>query len=141
MVFTYEDLKVGDFNTYEKTITETDVLLFSAVSGDANPMHVNAEFAKKSKFGGRIAHGSLTSSLISTALTNAFPTSIYISQYTEFCAPVYIGDTVKIVVTCEEKIGKGRVRMKTEGFKQDGTKVITGEAITRLAREIPPELR
>lgn len=140
MIYTYENLKIGDFNVYEKTITETDVLLFSAVSGDGNPMHVNDEFAKKSKFGRRIAHGALTSSLISTALTRAFPTSIYISQYTEFCAPVYIGDTIKIIVTCEEKMGKGRVRMKTEGFNQHGERVITGEGITRLAREIPPEL-
>lgn len=140
MVYTYEQLGIGDSNTYEKTITEADVLLFSAVSGDANPMHVNDEFARKSKFGRRIAHGALTASLFSTAMTRAFPTSIYISQYTEFCAPVYIGDTIQVVVTCEEKLGKGRVRMKTEGFNQQGEKVVTGEAVTRLAREIPPEL-
>ena len=140
MVYTYEDLKVGDTNSYEKTVTEADVLLFSAVSGDGNPMHVNDQFAKRSKFGRRIAHGALTSSLISTALTKTFPTSIYISQHSEFLAPVYIGDTIRIVVTCQEKMGKGRVRMLTEGFNQDGVKVITGEGITRCAREIPPEL-
>lgn len=140
MVYTYEQLQIGDSNSYEKTITEADVLLFSAVSGDNNPMHMNEEFAKKSKFGRRIAHGALTSSLISTALTKTFPTSIYISQYTEFCAPVFIGDTIRIVVTCVEKMEKGRVRMKTEGFNQNGEKVITGEGVTRLARQIPPEL-
>lgn len=140
MIYTYDQLNIGDTNVYEKTITDADVLLFSAVSGDSNPMHMNDEFAKKSKFGRRIAHGALTSSLISTTLTRAFPTSIYISQYTEFCAPVYIGDTIRVVVTCEEKQGKGRVRMKTEGFNQHGERVITGEGITKLAREIPPEL-
>ena len=140
MVYTYEKLCIGDSNAFEKTITDADVLLFSAVSGDNNPMHTYDEFAKKSKFGQRIVHGALTSGLISTALTRAFPTSIYISQYTEFCSPVYIGDTIRAVVTCVEKLEKGRVRMKTECFNQKGTLVLTGEAVTRLAREIPPEL-
>ena len=141
MVYTYDQLKIGDTNTFQKTITEADVLLFTAISGDHNPVHVSEEFAKGTKFGRRIAHGLLTASMFSAALTNAFPTSIYISQYTEFCAPVYIGDTIKVVVTCLEKMEKGRVRMKTEAFNQNGDKVITGEGVTRLAREIPPELR
>lgn len=140
MVYTYDTLKVGDTNAYEKTFTEADVLLFSAISGDGNPIHMSDEFAKKSKFGRRIVHGSMTASLFSAALTRAFPTSIYISQYSEFCAPVYIGDTIRVVVTCLEKLGRGRVRMKTEAFNQNGEKVIDGEGITRLAREIPPEL-
>ena len=78
--YVYSKLQVGDSNSFEKTITAADVLLFSAVSGDCNPMHVSDEFAKKSQFGQRIAHGALVSGLISTALTNAFPTSIYISE-------------------------------------------------------------
>lgn len=133
--YTYSQLQVGDSNTFEKTITAADILLFSAVSGDCNPMHINDEFAKKSQFGRRIAHGALVSGLISTALTNAFPTSIYISQTVKFLAPVYIGSTIKAVVTCKEKLGKGRVLMQTDCFDQDGVKVIEGEAITRLARE------
>lgn len=98
-------------------------------------MHINDEFAKSSPFGQRIAHGALVSSLISTALTNAFPTSIYISQTVNFLHPVYIGDTIKAVVTCKEKLGKGRVLMQTDCFNQEGNKVIEGEAVTRLARE------
>lgn len=135
MVYTYSQLREGDSNAFEKTITAADILLFSAVSGDCNPMHINEEFAKRSKFGGRIAHGALTSSLISTALTNAFPTSIYISQYSEFKAPVYVGDTVKAVVTCIEKLGKGRVKLQTNCYNQDGVLILEGEAVTRLARE------
>lgn len=140
MVYTYEELNVGDSNAYEKTITDADVLMFSAVSGDGNPMHTNDEFAKKSKFGRRIVHGALTNSLISNALTRAFPASIYISQNTEFVAPVFIGDTIRAEVTCVEKLGKGRVRMRTCCYNQNGEMVLTGEAVTRLAREIPPEL-
>ena len=137
--YVYSELQVGDSNSFEKTITSADVLMFSAVSGDCNPMHTNDEFAKKSQFGGRIAHGALVSGLISTALTNAFPTSIYISQSVNFLAPVHIGDTIKAVVTCKEKLGKGRVLMQTDCFNQDGVKVIEGEAVTRLEREPIPE--
>lgn len=137
--YVYSELQVGDSNSFEKTITSADVLLFAAVSGDCNPMHTNEEYAKKSSFGGRIAHGALVSGLISTALTNAFPTSIYISQSVNFLAPVHIGDTVRAVVTCKEKLGKGRVRMQTDCFNQDGVKVVEGEAVTRLAREPIPE--
>jgi len=141
MVYTYDELQVGDSHFYEKTFTDADVLLFSAISGDGNPMHTNEEFAKKTKFGRRICHGAMTSSLISNALTRMFPTSIYISQYVEFLAPVFIGDTIKAEVTCIEKLGKGRVRMRTCCYNQDGVQVIEGEGVTRLAREIPPELR
>jgi 3-hydroxybutyryl-CoA dehydratase len=134
-MFTYKDLKVGDSNSFEKTITAADVLLFSAVSGDCNPMHINEEFAKNTQFGARIAHGALVASLISTALTNAFPTSIYISQTTKFVAPVYLGSTIKAVVTCKEKLGKGKVLMQTNCYDQTGKLVIEGEAVTRLARD------
>ena len=137
--YTYSQLQIGDSNYFEKTITTADVLLFSAVSGDCNPMHIDDEFAKRSQFGQRIAHGALVSSLISTALTNAFPTSIYISQSVKFLAPVHLGDTIKAVVTCREKLGKGKVLMQTDCFNQDGVKVIEGEAVTRLARETAPE--
>ena len=134
-MYTYKDLKIGDSNYFEKTITEADVLLFSAVSGDCNPMHIDDEFAKNSQFGARIAHGALVASLISTALTNAFPTSIYISQNTKFVAPVYLGSTIKAVVTCKEKLGKGKVLMQTNCYDQTGKLVIEGEAVTRLARD------
>lgn len=136
--FVYSKLQIGDSNSFEKTITVADVLLFSAVSGDCNPMHVSDEFARKSQFGQRIAHGALVSGLISTALTNSFPTSIYISQSVKFLAPVFLGDTIKAVVTCKEKLGKGKVLMQTDCFNQNGLKVIEGEAVTRLAREPEP---
>lgn len=134
-MYKYSELQIGDSNVFEKTITDADVLLFSAVSGDYNPMHTNEKFAQTTKFGKRIVHGALTSSLISTALTNAFPTSIYISQHSEFKAPVYIGDTIKAVVTCVEKREKGVVVMSTNCYRQDGTLVLEGQAVTKLAKE------
>ena len=140
MVYTYDELQVGDSHFYEKTFTDADVLLFSAISGDGNPMHTNEEFAKKTKFGRRICHGAMTSSLISNALTRMFPTSIYISQYVEFLAPVFIGDTI----TANLKVtkldgGKNRVWLRTWCTNQKGDLVIEGEAkmmpVTREMKE------
>ena len=135
MSFVYSELKVGDSNSFQKTITVADIALFAAVSGDFNPMHVSAQFAEKSQFKQRIAHGALTSGLISTALTNAFPASIYISQYVEYLAPVYIDDTITAIIICKEKLGKGRVRLQTKCVNQNDVVVVDGEAVVRLARE------
>jgi len=71
--YRFEDLKVGMTASFGKTITEADVLLFAGVSGDTNSMHVNEEFAKKTRFGKRIAHGMLSASLISTVLGTKLP--------------------------------------------------------------------
>lgn len=134
-MYTYDQLKIGDSNSFEKTITSADILLFAGLSGDCNPLHLSDEFAKKSQFGRRIAHGLLVSSMISAALTNAFPHSVYISQSLNFLVPVYIGDTIKVVVTCKEKLGKGRVLMRTACYNQNNVIVIDGEGVTRLKKE------
>lgn len=135
MAYTYSTLKIGDSEQFSKTITAADILLFAAVSGDMNQLHINDEYAKKTFFGQRIAHGALTSSLIPAALTMAFPGSIYISQYVEFKAPVFINDTITVIVTCKEKREKRHVVMQTDCFNQKGELVLTGTAVTKLARE------
>ena len=135
MAYTYSALKIGDSEQFSKTITAADILLFAAVSGDMNQLHINDEYAKKTFFGQRIAHGALTSSLIPAALTMAFPGSIYISQYVEFKAPVFINDTITVTVTCKEKREKRHVVMQTDCFNQKGELVLTGTAVTKLARE------
>lgn len=135
MAYTYSALKIGDTEQFSKTITAADILLFAAVSGDMNQLHINDEYAKKTFFGQRIAHGALTSSLIPAALTMAFPGSIYISQYVEFKAPVFINDTITVIVTCKEKREKRHVVMQTDCFNQKGELVLTGTAVTKLARE------
>ena len=135
MAYTYSALKIGDSEQFSKTITAADILLFAAVSGDMNQLHINDEYAKKTFFGQRIAHGALTSSLIPAALTMAFPGSIYISQYMEFKAPVFINDTITVIVTCKEKREKRHVVMQTDCFNQKGELVLTGTAVTKLARE------
>lgn len=91
-----EDLQPGMSADYGKTITEADILLFSAVSGDNNPVHLNAEYAENTLFKTRIAHGMLTASFISTILGTRLPGegTIFLSNSCKFKAPVRIGDTV-----------------------------------------------
>lgn len=96
-----EDLSLGMSATFSKTITEADIVLFAAVSGDNNALHINEEFAAKTPFGGRIAHGILTASVISAAIANRLPGpgTIYLGQQMRFKAPVRPGDTVHACVT------------------------------------------
>ncbi len=96
----FEDLAVGQKASFGKTITEADIVLFAAVTGDTNPMHLNAEYAKTSVFGERIAHGMLAAGLITKVLGTQLPGpgTIYMSQTLKFRAPVRIGETVTATV-------------------------------------------
>jgi len=128
---TYDELNVGDSASFEKTIAETDVYQFAGIIGDFNPAHINARHAEGTKFGKRIAHGMLSGSLFSTVFGTKLPGegSIYLSQSLNFVAPVFLGDTVKATVTVKEKLEKGRVKFDCVAENQDGTAVVTGEAI------------
>ena len=96
----FEDLAIGQSASFGKTITEADIVLFAAVTGDTNPMHLNAEYAKDSLFGERIAHGMLAAGLITKVLGTQLPGpgTIYMSQSLKFRAPVRIGQTVTATV-------------------------------------------
>lgn len=96
----FEELSIGQTASFGKTITEADILMFAAVSGDTNPVHINAEVAAASMFKERIAHGMLSAGLISAVLGTRLPGegAIYLSQTLKFRAPVKIGDTVTATV-------------------------------------------
>lgn len=127
----FEDLSIGQSAEYAKTITEADVLLFVAVSGDDNPVHINAEYAETTMFKGRIAHGMLSAGFISTVLGTRLPGpgTIYLGQNLKFKAPVRIGDTVtaKVTVTALDP-AKKRVTLSTVCTVK-GNVVIDGEAV------------
>jgi len=126
-----EDLAVGMTAEIGKTITEADIIMFSGVSTDVNAVHLNEEFAKTTMFGGRIAHGMLTATLISAVLGNRLPGPgcIYVSQSLKFKAPVRPGDTVTAKVTVKEVLlEKGRVVLDTV-CTVGGKVVIEGEAM------------
>jgi 3-hydroxybutyryl-CoA dehydratase len=96
----FEDLHLGQTATLSKTITEVDILMYSAVSLDTNPIHMDDEAARQSRFGGRVAHGMLSAGLISALLGTRLPGpgTIYLRQSLSFRAPVMIGHTVRAIV-------------------------------------------
>ena len=129
---TIDQLNIGDKASLTKQITESNVLRFAEVTGDRNPIHLDPEYASKTRFKERIAHGMLTASLISAVISTRLlgPGNIYVSQSLAFKAPVKLGDVIQAEVELIEKIPeKNRVRLKTTCRNQDGTVVIDGEAI------------
>jgi 3-hydroxybutyryl-CoA dehydratase len=127
----FEDLQIGQTALFAKTITEADIVLFAGVSGDTNPIHLNEEYAAQTMFKGRIAHGMLLASLISTVLGTKMPGPgcVYIAQNLKFKAPVKIGDTATAKVELIELMPeKKRATFKTT--VSVGTMVvIDGDAI------------
>ncbi len=125
------ELAVGMSAETAKTITEADVMAYAGVVGDFNPVHVDAEFAAKSRFGGRVAHGMLVAGLLSGVLAMKLPGPgvIYLGQTLRFTKPVLIGDTVIARVEIIEVIAsKKRARLTTVCRNQRGETVIEGEA-------------
>ncbi|MEY5097770.1 MAG: hypothetical protein RJA36_489 [Pseudomonadota bacterium] len=126
-----EDLQLGMSATFSKTITEADIVLFAGVSGDNNAIHTNEEFARTTQFGGRIAHGILTASVISAVVANRLPGAgtVYLGQQLRFKAPVRPGDTVHATVTVKSvDQAKARAGLDTV-CRVDGKVVIEGEAL------------
>ena len=125
-----EDLKINQVAHYKKKISENDINLFSEVSGDNNPIHMDDKFARSSIFKKRIAHGFLSGSLISTVIATQLPGpgSIYLNQTLKFLAPVFIGDTITAIVTIKKiEIEKRKVNLLTECFNSK-QKILTGQA-------------
>jgi len=132
MGLTIDKISIGQSASFAKTISESDVYLFAGITGDLNPAHVNEEIASQGMFKGRIAHGMLGASLISTVLGMYLPGAgtIYLKQDLKFTAPVYFGDTITATCTVKEKIeDKNRIVLECVVINQKGEKVITGEAL------------
>jgi 3-hydroxybutyryl-CoA dehydratase len=126
-----EDMHVGMTATYARTVTEADIVLFCGISGDVNPVHLDQEFAKQTMFKGRIAHGMLTASFISTVLGTKLPGPgcIYMSQTLKFKAPVRAGDTVTARATVTELIPEKRRCVIKTVCTVGETVVVEGEAL------------
>ena len=128
---------IGFKVTHMKTVTEADIVLFSGVSGDFNPVHICEEYAKKTFFGGRIAHGVLALSFLSAALAKLPGLVIFIGATDKFLAPVRIGDTITATgEVIEVRKDKGIVTLKTSCTNQKGETVVEGEWTVRLY-EVP----
>ncbi len=135
--FYLEELNVGMWDLFSKTITSADIVIYSGISGDTNPIHLDKNFAENTIFKEPISHGMLTASLISAVIGTKLPGpgSIYIKQSLQFKAPVKVGDTVTAIARIKNIIKtKGFVELKTICFIDD-TVVIDGEATVLVPRK------
>jgi len=130
-------LGVGDRVEFTKTIAEEDIAAFAAASGDTNPLHLDDDFAAKTRFKGRIAHGTLVGGLISAALARLPGLTIYLSQDLEFHNPVRVGDRLTAVCEIVEDLGDDQYRLTTRVLDGDDV-VIDGEAVV-LVDELPDD--
>lgn len=136
--FYLEDISIGMEAVFAKTVTEADVLMFAAVSGDTNPLHMNAEFAEQTRFKQRIVHGMLTTSLWSTLVGTRLPGPgcAYMGQDINFLKPVHIGDTVTAKLTVTKIIEtKQRVFLDAEAFVKE-TLVASGQTRVWVPRRV-----
>jgi len=132
---TYDSMQIGDSFTLNRTITIDDVQAFADITGDDNPLHVDPDFAAKSRFGTPIVHGVLVVGIISKVLGRDFPGpgSVAVSISCRFLRPVPVGSDVRFEVRVAEKIEKyGHVKMRVYAYLNNKT-VLGGEAVL-----IPP---
>lgn len=129
--------EVGTKASFSKTIAECDVYGFAGITGDFNPLHVNAREANKMVFGRRIVHGMLTASFLSTVIASYMPGpgTIYMQQDSRFLKPVFFGDTITAQVEIAELLEKGKARLKTTVINQDGIVVVDGTALVKLPKQ------
>jgi 3-hydroxybutyryl-CoA dehydratase len=127
----YGEIFVGRQASFAKTVTEHDIYAFAGVSGDFNPLHVDEEFGKKTRFKGRIAHGILGASFISTVIGTLLPGigALYLGQELRFTLPVRVGDTLTTTAEVTEmRDDKKIITLKTVVTNQKGEVVIDGKA-------------
>jgi acyl dehydratase len=129
------DIKVGDRFSTERLVTDELIRKFADVSGDYNPIHLDEEVAKSTRFGRRIAHGMLSGAFISAVLGYEFSERkiVYLSQTLKFTAPVFIGDTVTATATVTNiREDKQIVTLETICTNQNGEILVKGEAAVMI---------
>lgn len=132
----YEDFAVGDrFASPSKTLTDAHFLFFAGMTGDAHPIHYDVEYAKRTRFGGRLAHGLLLTAMTAVGASTLSPLiegSIvaFVEQKSRFLAPAFVGDTVypeHEVVALERKRSAGLLTLRVALKNQRGETVLEGE--------------
>jgi len=131
----WEDMSVGDSASFTKTITETDVILWVGLTGDLNPIHIDKEYSKTTRFGDVIVPGLMVAGFISTTVTMATFGNVYANQSIKFLKPVYIGDTITATATIVEKLeDKHMVKLETKCVNQKGEAVMIGEGMEYILK-------
>ncbi len=129
------EIKVGDKFSTERLVTDELIRKFAEVSGDYNPIHLDEDVAKGTRFGRRIAHGMLSGAFISAVLGYEFSERkiVYLSQTLKFTAPVFIGDTVTAAATVTKIRGdKPIITLETVCTNQTGDVLVKGEAVVMI---------
>ena len=132
-----EPLSVGDVVRFRKELTGEDVERFAEASGDTNRLHLEDDFAARTRFGGRIVHGVLAAGGVSAALARIPGLTIYLSQDLRFLGPVAVGEAVTAVCEVVEDLGKGKYELATTVYDEDGEVVVDGSAVVLVTD--PPE--
>lgn len=129
---TIDEIEIGESATFSKTISESDIYNFAGISGDFNPLHVNEEYAKITRFKQRIAHAPIAPSLSAPILGTKLPGlgTMAVEGYSRYLAPVMIGDTItaRAEVTTKEE-SKNLVTLKLTFTNQNGVVVSDGYAV------------
>jgi 3-hydroxybutyryl-CoA dehydratase len=129
------NIRIGDSFSRSRQVTDELIRQFADLSGDYNPIHLDEEFAKTTRFGKRIAHGMLTGAFISAVLGYEFAERkiVYLSQTMKFVAPVFISDIVTVTATVTNiREDRGVITLSTDCSNQNGQTVLTGEAKVML---------
>jgi len=129
------NISIGQRFSTSRKVTDALVRQFAEVSGDYNPIHLDDEFAKNTRFGRRIAHGMLSGAFISAVLGNEFRglKIVYLTQTLKFTAPVYLGDTVTATATVTSiREDKGIVTLETVCTNQNGEVLVKGESAVMI---------
>ncbi|MGB9790637.1 MaoC family dehydratase [Thermotoga caldifontis] len=127
----FSELQVGQEHEASFTVSDDMVKTFAEITGDKNPVHLDEDYARNTRFKKRICHGMLVASLISKVLGMDFPGpgTILVKQQLVYRAPVFVGETVKVhVKVIEKREEKHRVMLSTNVLKADGTVAIEGQA-------------
>ena len=129
------DLKIGDFFSTKRKVTDELIRKFAELSGDFNPIHLDEEFARSTRFGRRIAHGMLSGAFISSVLGNEFKERkiVYLSQTMKFIAPVFIDDVITTTaMVTKVREDKPIVTLETICKNQNGETTLKGEAAVMI---------
>ncbi|ELZ24494.1 putative signal transduction protein with CBS domains [Haloterrigena salina JCM 13891] len=125
-------ITVGDRVEFTKALTERDVRAFATASGDTNRLHLDDEYARATRFGRRIVHGTLVGGVISAALARFPGVTIYVSENLTFLSPVELGDRVTAICEIIEDIGRGKYQLTTDVVDSKGERVIEGQAVVLI---------
>ena len=142
---TIQDYHVGDRVRFTKTVTETDSALFAAISGDFYPIHFNQELAKRTRFGGRIAHGAIAVGLVSTVIGVPLQgpgvcAAVIKELHFDFTGPVRFGDTLTAEATVEDVVAERHiVNLSVVCRNQHEETVLKGRAVIKVLKEVVTE--